>query len=119
MAMNHKAHVYFILVAGELWYIGKGTGNRAEKHLRRARRFNRGLPMHRISPWQIELAGAMAAGATIEIQIVRDGLTDAAAYELEIELIAKLRPCKNKLAGGNGPLALDKASKPCYNAVTH
>ena len=102
------AHVYSITVAGCLWYIGKGTGKRAEKHLRRAKRFNKGLPMHRISPWQIELAGALAAGLLVEIQIIRDGMSNSAAYDLEIEVIAALRPLKNKLAGGNGPLAFDK-----------
>jgi len=96
------AHVYSITVAGALWYIGKGTGNRAEKHLRRARRFNKGLPMHRITPWQIELASALAAGLPVEIHIIADGLTCAAAFELEIQLIATMTPIKNKLAGGNG-----------------
>lgn len=96
------AYVYAYTVAGELWYIGKGSGQRSGRHLRRAKRYAKGLPMHRISPWQIDLASALESGATVNIEILADNLTCDAAFAREIELISRLQPLKNKLAGGNG-----------------
>ena len=102
MTDDVTCYVYGYRVDGVLWYVGKGSGQRIGRHLRRAKRHAKGLPMHRISPWQIELADALQAGANIQIEKLADGLTDAAAFELEIQLIATLHPCKNKLSGGNG-----------------
>jgi hypothetical protein len=96
------AYIYTYTVAGVLWYVGKGSGTRAGRHLRRAKRHAKGLPMHRIAKWQIELAGALAAGEQIDIRILAEGMTCAEAFALEIRMIAELRPLKNILAGGNG-----------------
>lgn len=40
------AYVYAYTVAGELWYIGKGSGQRSGRHLRRAKRYAKGFPEH-------------------------------------------------------------------------
>ena len=100
--MTDGCYIYAYHVNDVLWYIGKGSGQRIGRHLRRAKRYNKGLPMHRISPWQIELAGALREGLPVAVSKLAEGLTDSLAFELEIDLIAAFKPLKNKLAGGNG-----------------
>jgi hypothetical protein len=104
MSMN-RFYVYAYHVDGVLWYIGKGSGTRSGRHLRRAKRHAAGKPMHRIAQWQIELSAALQSGADIRISVLADNLPEQGALDEEVRLIATMKPCKNKLAGGDGARA--------------
>ena len=76
--------------------------SRDQKHLARARRCAKDLPMHRIYGWQRELADRLKAGATVVIERLAENLSEADALALERKLIGELKPIKNKLPGGEG-----------------
>ncbi len=95
-------YVYAYYVDEALWIVGKGTGRRDRKHLARAKRAAKGLPLHRLYQWQADLAVAISNGATVRISRLAEGLTEDAALSTEREMIASLRPLKNKLPGGQG-----------------
>jgi hypothetical protein len=99
---NSSCYIYAYRVDGELWIIGKGHGRRNQKHLARARRCAKGLPMHRIYGWQRELADRLNAGATVTIERLAENLSEPDALTLERKLIAELKPLKNKMPGGEG-----------------
>ena len=95
-------YVYAYYVDESLRIVGKGTVRRDRKHLARANRAAKGLPLHRLYQWQADLAVAFSNGATVRISRLAEGLTEDAALSTEREMIASLRPLKNKLPGGEG-----------------
>ena len=100
--MNMKSYVYTYTVDGALWYVGKGTGARMHGHLRRARMLASGRHPHRIRKWQVALADALLAGATVHVAVLCGGLSESAALAAERVAIATLSPLKNVLPGGEG-----------------
>jgi len=99
------AYVYAILVDGLCRYIGKGTNGRAWEHEKIARRLNesrsRGEKV-KATRFYNRLAKALRDGASVEVRILRDGLTDDAAFLLEIEEIADADQSWNEAEGGLG-----------------
>ena len=77
-AFEHRVYVYRIYGGEVTVYIGKGRGRRLSDQRRRF-----GLPG----------------------EIVKAFRSDRAAYNYEAKLIAKLKPCHNKVAGGGGAIA--------------
>lgn len=93
-AMN-KAYVYCVKVDGIVRYIGKGRNGRLRDHERVARSMNakrekgrrvRGLRFHQ------RLAKAIRQGATVQAEVICEGLTDDEAYALEAEIIKSYPP---------------------------
>jgi hypothetical protein len=101
------AYVYALTVDGVVRYIGKGRRYRAIEHFRVARDINsrraagekvKALPVHN------KLAKALREGRSLDYQIIANGLTDAAAYELERAQIAQAPAGQlwNLHSGGSG-----------------
>lgn len=88
--MRH--YVYSVIIAGITRYIGKGCGERAWRHERDAKLGSRRA--HK------QMREAFLAGATFETVIVRSGLDEAVAFDLEMTMIREIgREC-----AGDGPL---------------
>lgn len=112
-----KAYVYAIIVDDVVRYIGKGTGNRADKHLRIMHSILRRRAageLVRATHLHNRMAKAWRNGSSIEIEILIDGLTDDAAFAKEIELIASIRVGQlwNQTIGGeNPPKAISRSAE--------
>jgi hypothetical protein len=78
-------YVYACYVDEALWIVGKGTGRRDRKHLARAKRAAKGLPLHRLYRWQADLAVAISNGATVRISRLAEGLSEDAALSVRQE----------------------------------
>ena len=80
-------YVYTISVAELVRYIGKGKGPRLYSHMKEVRsRLNRGYRLENIgSRLQQNLTKAFLSGAKVIEEVLRDDLTEAAAYKLEYD----------------------------------
>lgn len=100
-------YVYHILVDGIIRYVGKGSGERVYDHIKVAEKINRGRVTSRKilrSTLYTRLARSIREDSTVTLIIVSEGLSDADAYNLEIEEIAA-RPIGslwNDTRGGDG-----------------
>lgn len=99
------AYVYEILVDGVVRYVGKGRGDRARRHISKAHTVNRRRAAGetvKTQKFYNRLAKALRSGAKATWRIVQDGLTDAEAFDLEIQTIAAHGSLWNTHAGGQG-----------------
>lgn len=93
---------------GVIRYIGKGAGRRSEHLLSTATSLNAGVKVARATKVHRMLAAALRCGESFQVQIIAQDLTQADAYTLEAELIARHRRVTeggtlwNILAGGVG-----------------
>ena len=108
-------YVYgWFLQNGECFYIGKGTGKR---YLQRAH----GSQRYRNRIWKSIALEESLAGRRIRTEILHNQLTEEEAFQLEIKLIAELKPRANILEGGEGRRkgwkmpqeAIEKIRKSC------
>jgi hypothetical protein len=86
------AYVYAIEVNGVVRYIGKGRGNRMYFHRLEAARTLRRIKkraQRRLPRWHRMLVGALQDGAKIQEVMIKSGLSDSAAYELESRIIGE------------------------------
>lgn len=102
-----NAYVYEIIVDDVARYVGKGTGDRVKDHIRLADRINRQLKVGakvKRSFFYRQLARALMDGATVEHRIIAFGLTNEAAFALEMKEIASAPSYQlwNESPGGNG-----------------
>jgi len=90
-------YVYRLIdpTTGETFYVGKGTGNRIWSHLREALSGTdpTGSEKH------MRIREIMNAGYVVNHEIVRHGMNEAAAFEVEAALIDVLDPDSNKVRG--------------------
>lgn len=101
------AYVYAITVNGVVRYIGKGRRYRAIEHFRFARSINKRRAKGekvKAYPFHNKLAKAMRSGADVSYEIIVKGLDDAAAYQREVEEMAKIPSGQlwNLKEGGTG-----------------
>jgi hypothetical protein len=99
-------YVYEVIVEGVVRYIGKGTGRRAWRHTEIAARNNRLRSVDqkvKATKWHNRLAKALAAGASVEVRIIAEGMTSEQAFQREVAEIAS-RPdgLWNYTGGGEG-----------------
>ena len=116
-----RAYVYQIIVDGVVRYVGKGTGKRATSHIAIVRSIIRRRAAGetvRATHFQNRLAKAYRDGADIQIEIVADGMTDAAAFDLEVAQVARHRGLWNMTAGGDAPPRATKRSPEFIAKVT-
>lgn len=80
-------YVYTISVAGVVRYIGKGKGQRLYAHMNEVRsRLKRDYRLRNIgSRLQRNLTKAFLSGAQVIEQVLKDDLTEGAAYKLEYD----------------------------------
>ena len=102
--------VYLYRIKGAPAYVGKGLGKREESHVAFARCLARGAgpnyPLH----FDLVLAKAIRKGMPFTCERIAEGLDEAAAFALEIELIARygrkgIEPkgiLYNRQSGGRG-----------------
>jgi hypothetical protein len=100
-------YVYLLLVQGEPRYIGKGCGDRPKEHVRTARRINRlreGGRAVRTSRLYNRLAAALAAGLSVEVEVLSRWDSEAEALEAERAAIAAAPDGQlwNVFPGGEG-----------------
>lgn len=95
-----KFYVYEIVDPGtdKPFYIGKGRANRAFYHVKQALKGDPSVKAHRIRE-------ILEQGKSPILNIVKDGLTEAEAYQLESRLIAEhgLENLTNVQGGQSGP----------------
>jgi hypothetical protein len=80
---------------GECFYVGKGKGRRAWRHMREWMR-GIGVNIRKLD----RIADIHAAGAQVEVRIVADGMSEEQAYKLERETIARRRAALTNVASG-------------------
>jgi hypothetical protein len=102
-------YVYNLIDAdGVVRYVGKGTGRRADYHLGVILALAKGTPTTRASKVHRRFAADIQIGRQFRAAVVADGLSQAEAYAIEADLIAKHRrdteggTLWNVLAGGEG-----------------
>lgn len=83
---NNYIYFHRKFFTGEIFYIGKGTTDRAFHAYNRNIVWNRIVKKHK----------------GFKIQIFKDNLTEREAFQLEIELISKYKPKANLTSGGEG-----------------
>lgn len=94
--------------AGVVRYVGKGTGSRIKDHVSLARSLNAGRRLERASHFTRWLAKCLRTGAGFTWEVVCGGLSDAEAFAMEQQLIAKHKRAReggtlyNTLDGGEG-----------------
>ena len=87
--LSPKDHyVYQIKVDGIVRYVGKGKGLRMYSHMKEVReRLNRDFKLDRVWPLlQRNLTEAVMKGAEVTEEVLTEGLTEKASYELEHKL---------------------------------
>lgn len=107
-----KAYVYQIEVDGIVRYVGKGTGDRVQRHIGKAKRINvmrEGGAKVRTTPFHNKLAKALREERLITSTIVASDMADDAAFAMEIELIAQfpVEQLWNLRSGGEGFTSAD------------
>ena len=82
-------YVYQIKVDGVVRYVGKGKGLRMYSHMKEVRdRLNRDFKLDRVWPlFQRNLTEAVMKGAEVTEEVLTEGLTDKASYELEHKIL--------------------------------
>ena len=82
-------YVYTISVDDVVRYIGKGKGSRLYCHMKEVRsRLNRYYILESIgSILQKNLTKAVLSGSKVNEQVLRDNLTETAAYKLEYDIL--------------------------------
>ena len=119
-----RAYVYSLTVDGVVRYIGKGTGRRVTDHLRLAKAYVRRKAAGETvtaTYLQRRLASAWRDGKDIEETILRAGLSDEEAFDIEAFLIAQFPDGHlwNLAPGGAGvtsDLARARWQDPVYRA---
>ena len=115
-----KAYVYKIIVDDVVRYIGKGTGKRAMSHISAIRSIMRRRTLGetvKASHFHNRLAKAYRNGADIQIEIVADNLSDAAAFDLGNDADRHASRIV-ELAGGDAPPRATKRSPEFIAKVT-
>lgn len=86
-----RFYVYAVRINGQTRYVGKGCGKRAQIHLTRSH--NETLAA--------EVRAARATGKPVRVRVIRDGMTEGAAFKLERRLIARWRSRLANVAMGS------------------
>lgn len=89
------AYVYLITVDHLIRYVGKGTGTRAWDHVSNAIKALRYVELGMImrpNEMYSKLCDSIRNRSNVCVHIVRDGMSDCDAYNLEWKLIGVLRP---------------------------
>lgn len=103
--MEIRPYVYLVLVDGITRYVGKGSGNRKDFHIKVAKKLNvrrAGGEKVKSTNFYNKLAKALREGACVTTKVLRYYSTEEEAFEAEVRAIAKRVGLWNVLGGGNG-----------------
>lgn len=109
-----KYFVYLVRVNGAVRYVGKGSGSRLQGHMQTVRRIARRRASGetvRTTKFYDKLTRAWLNGAVIEFEKLKENLSEAEAFRIEIFEISTRLNLWNLAPGGENPPIQTKRSE--------